>query len=170
MPDYPSTHTVLGAAAAAVLARYFGTDFVSFSMTSGAPYGITRKFWSFSEAARENGASRVLAGIHFATAVQAGYEQGERIGAFTRGALRRFSSLDGSIGLLREPAHLAQRPLVALVPDLPDGEAHAVAVALRRREHRAGRDGDAALEQPLERHRVAAFEQLDPEDARQRAA
>ena len=84
VPDYPSTHTVLGASAAAVLQRFFGTDFVSFSMTSGAPYpGITRKFWSFSEAARENGASRVFAGIHFATAVQAGYEQGERIGAWT---------------------------------------------------------------------------------------
>jgi len=84
VPDHPSTHTVLGAAAAAVLARFFGTDFVSFSMTSGVPYaGITRKFWSFSEAARENGASRILAGIHFATAVQAGYEQGERIGAWT---------------------------------------------------------------------------------------
>jgi PAP2 superfamily len=84
VPDYPSTHTVLGAAAAAVLARYFGTDFVSFSMTSGVPYaGITRKFWSFSEAARENGASRILAGIHFTTAVQAGYEQGDRIGAWT---------------------------------------------------------------------------------------
>jgi hypothetical protein len=54
---------------------------LSFSMTSGAPYpGITRKFWSFSEAARENGASRVLCGIHFSTAVNAGYVQGERIG------------------------------------------------------------------------------------------
>ena len=84
VPDYPSTHTVLGAAAAAVLERYFGTDFVPFSMTSGEPYpGITRKFWSFSEAARENGASRILAGIHFATAVRAGYEQGERIGYWT---------------------------------------------------------------------------------------
>lgn len=84
VPDYPSTHTVLGAAAAVVLERFFGTDYVSFSMTSGAPYaGITRKFWSFSEAARENGASRVLAGIHFTTAVRAGYEQGERIGAWT---------------------------------------------------------------------------------------
>ena len=84
LPDYPSNHTVEGAAVATVLARFFGTDFVSFSMTSGAPYpGITRKFWSFSEAARENGASRVFAGIHFATAVQAGYEQGERIGAWT---------------------------------------------------------------------------------------
>ena len=84
VPDYPSTHTVLGAAAAAVLARFFGTDLVSFSMTSGAPYeGITRKFWGFSEAAQENGASRILAGIHFASAVRAGYEQGERIGAWT---------------------------------------------------------------------------------------
>jgi hypothetical protein len=94
VPDYPSTHTVLGAAAAAVLARYFGTDFVSFSMTSGTPYaGITRKFWSFSEAARENGASRILAGIHFTAAVNAGYEQGDRIGAWTyEHALRPLSS------------------------------------------------------------------------------
>ena len=61
------------------MARFFNTDFISFSMTSGAPYpGITRKFWSFSEAARENGASRVLCGIHFSTAVNAGYIQGER--------------------------------------------------------------------------------------------
>ena len=81
VPDYPSTHTVEGAAAAAVLTRFFNTDFISFSMTSGAPYpGITRKFWSFSEAARENGASRILCGIHFSTAVNAGYIQGERIG------------------------------------------------------------------------------------------
>jgi len=81
VPDYPSTHTVAGAAVATVMARFFNTDFISFSMTSGAPYpGITRKFWSFSEAARENGASRVLCGIHFSTAVNAGYIQGERIG------------------------------------------------------------------------------------------
>jgi hypothetical protein len=83
VPDYPSTHTVLGAAAATVMAKFFGTDFINFSMTSGDPYpGITRKFWSFSEAARENGASRVFAGIHFSTAVNAGYAQGAQIGAW----------------------------------------------------------------------------------------
>jgi hypothetical protein len=83
IPDYPSNHTVLGAAAATVLARSFETDFVAFSMTSGAPYpGITRHFWSFSEAAQENGASRVLAGIHFRTAVNAGYRQGEELGSW----------------------------------------------------------------------------------------
>ena len=83
IPDYPSNHTVLGAAAAAVLARCFETDFVNFSMTSGAPYpGITRSFWSFSQAAQENGASRILAGIHFRTAVNAGYRQGEEMGTW----------------------------------------------------------------------------------------
>jgi hypothetical protein len=83
VPDYPSTHTVLGASAATVLARFFESDFVAFSTTSGAPYaGITRQFWSFSEAARENGASRILAGIHFRTAVNAGYRQGESVGTW----------------------------------------------------------------------------------------
>jgi membrane-associated phospholipid phosphatase len=81
VPDYPSGHAAEGAAVATVMARFFNTDFISFSMTSGAPYpGITRKFWSFSEAARENGASRVINGIHFSTAVNAGYIQGERVG------------------------------------------------------------------------------------------
>ena len=81
VPDYPSTHTVLGAAAATAMARFFGTDFISFSMTSGEPYpGIIRKFWSLSEAARENGASRILCGIHFSSAVRvAGYIQGEQV-------------------------------------------------------------------------------------------
>ena len=77
----PLDADVEGAAAATVMARFFNTDLISFSMTSGAPYpGITRKFWSLSQAARENGASRVLCGIHFSTAVNAGYTQGERIG------------------------------------------------------------------------------------------
>ena len=83
VPDYPSTHTVLGAAAAQVLARFFETDFIAFRMTSGAPYaGITRGFFGFSDAARENGASRVLAGIHFPTAVAEGYRQGEAVGDY----------------------------------------------------------------------------------------
>lgn len=94
VPDYPSTHTVLGAAAATAMAKFFGTDFVAFSMTSGAPYaGITRTFWSFSEAARENGSSRVLAGIHFTTAVNAGYQQGAQIGGWVyENALRPVSA------------------------------------------------------------------------------
>ncbi len=83
VPDHPSTHTVLGAAAATVLARVAGADETPFAMTSGAPYaGIRRSFTSFSEAAAENGDSRVYAGIHFRSAVTAGYTQGVRIGGY----------------------------------------------------------------------------------------
>src|SRR5688572_21841294 len=67
--------------------------------------------------------------------------------------------------LVREAADLAQRALLALGPRLAEREAHAVAVTLRGREHRPGRNGDAALDQPLEQgDRVAAFRQLDPDD------
>jgi hypothetical protein len=83
IPDYTSTHAVLGAAAGEVFRRFFHDDDVPFTMTSGAPFaGITRSFSSFSEAARENGDSRVYAGIHFRSAVDDGIKQGKRIGAF----------------------------------------------------------------------------------------
>ena len=83
IPDYPSGHSVVGAAAATVLARFLENDFVAFETTSGQPYaGITRKFWSFSQAARENAASRVLAGIHFPTAVRVGCQVGDDVGAW----------------------------------------------------------------------------------------
>ena len=83
IPDYTSTHSILGAAAAAVLRRFFDDDEVPFQTTSGAPFaGITRAFQSFSEAARENGQSRIYAGIHFRSAVEEGIRQGSRIGRF----------------------------------------------------------------------------------------
>jgi hypothetical protein len=81
IPDYPSGHSVVGAAAATVLARFFANDFVAFETTSGQPFaGITRKFASFSAAAQENAASRVLAGIHFPTAVRVGLQVGDDVG------------------------------------------------------------------------------------------
>jgi hypothetical protein len=83
VPDWPSTHSVSGAAAAAVLAETFRTDMITFEMTSGPPYGgITRRFYSFSEAALENANSRVLAGIHFRAACEAGLEQGREVGEY----------------------------------------------------------------------------------------
>jgi hypothetical protein len=81
LPDYPSTHSVAGGAAAVVLARFFDNDAVPFSMTSGPPFaGIARSFKSFSQAARENADSRVWAGIHFRTACEDGIKLGEQIG------------------------------------------------------------------------------------------
>jgi hypothetical protein len=84
IPDYPSTHSVLGGAAAEVLARYFGTDDITFTVTSGVPLaGITRSFTSLSQAAQENADSRVYAGIHFRSACRDGVQQGRKIGKFT---------------------------------------------------------------------------------------
>ena len=79
VPDYPSTHTVLGAAAAAVLIHFFG-DRIGYSTTSVTEPGVTRHFGGFSDAALENGVSRVYAGIHFVEAVTDGYHQGMGIG------------------------------------------------------------------------------------------
>ena len=79
IPDYPSNHTVVGAAAAEVLAHYFG-DRVRFSTTSTSLPGVTRSFRSFSDAAVENGLSRAYAGIHFLRAINDGYAQGHGIG------------------------------------------------------------------------------------------
>lgn len=83
--DHPSTHSVLGAAAAAVLAHAFGTDKVRFTMASSSalPEAPQRSFSSFSSAAWENGDSRVRAGLHFRFAVDAGLYLGNRIGNYT---------------------------------------------------------------------------------------
>jgi hypothetical protein len=82
VPDMPSTHSALGMAAATVLADGFGRDHVAFSFASSTALTANpvRSFRSFREAARENGESRVLAGLHFRFAVEAGLQLGRQIG------------------------------------------------------------------------------------------
>jgi hypothetical protein len=41
---------------------------------------VTRRYRSFSQAADENGLSRILVGFHFRKAVEKGIEHGTRIG------------------------------------------------------------------------------------------
>jgi hypothetical protein len=91
VPDYPSTHTVLGAAAATILIDNFG-DRVRFVATSSTAPGVVRRFKSFTEAAKENGMSRVFGGIHFLHAVNDGYRQGQSIG---RAVSRLLPSVNG---------------------------------------------------------------------------
>jgi len=86
VPDYPSTHTVLGWAAAEVLIALFG-DEVRFGTTSLTLPGVTRHYGAFSQAAQENGLSRLFAGIHFRHAVDDGRRQGRSIGRAVAGAL-----------------------------------------------------------------------------------
>lgn len=89
--DFPSTHSVAGAAAAFVLASALGdaTEFSIISSTAQDP-AQARSFRRFSEAANENSDSRVRAGIHFRFAVDAGAAMGQRVGEQAyNGQLRR---------------------------------------------------------------------------------
>jgi hypothetical protein len=79
VPDYPSTHTVLGWAAAEVLIAVFG-DNVKYAVDSLTLPGVLRHFDRFSTAADENGQSRLYAGIHFPHAIRDGRKQGRSIG------------------------------------------------------------------------------------------
>jgi PAP2 superfamily protein/hemolysin type calcium-binding protein len=64
-PAYSSGHSTFGAAAATVLAGFFGTDNIAFTSSTTNLPGVTRSFASFSAAADENARSRLLAGIHW---------------------------------------------------------------------------------------------------------
>lgn len=79
--DYPSTHSVLGNAAATVLASFYGNsyEFATTSTSSAVPQEA-RNFKSFSSAANENADSRVMAGVHFRFSCKAGQEMGDKIG------------------------------------------------------------------------------------------
>jgi hypothetical protein len=90
IPDYDSGHSVQGGAAAEVLQRVFKTDQVSFSTCSltlptpeercGGVQEVERLYSSFSQAADENGLSRILVGFHFRKAVEEGIRHGRKVG------------------------------------------------------------------------------------------
>jgi hypothetical protein len=84
LPDYPSTHSVLGGAAAEVLRRFTRTDVFPFCMvsTTSTPSGTQRCWDSFTQAELENAESRVLAGFHFRFAIETGVKVGRKIGDF----------------------------------------------------------------------------------------
>lgn len=82
--EYPSTHGVLGSAAAQILRHVTGSDRFSFCMASGSsvPAGSERCYERFSDAAAENADSRVYIGYHFRFATTAGMRLGRQIGNF----------------------------------------------------------------------------------------
>ena len=90
IPDYDSAHSVEGGAAAKVLKRFFRTDHINFrtcsltlppGSTCTDPMPVLRRYTSFSQAAAENGISRILNGFHFRRAVEEGIEHGHKIGS-----------------------------------------------------------------------------------------
>lgn len=97
-PTYISGHATFGGALFGTLQEFYGTDDISFELTSAElemllenpelqeAYGLdlddaTRSFDSFSEAMAENGRSRVYLGIHFDFDDTVGQEVGSAIAA-----------------------------------------------------------------------------------------
>jgi hypothetical protein len=82
-PDYISNHSNYSAAAAQVLASFFGSDDFDYSITtSTVPNGAFRSYNSFRQAAEECGVSRIYVGYHFGTAVRHGLNMGKQVGNF----------------------------------------------------------------------------------------
>jgi membrane-associated phospholipid phosphatase len=81
-PSYNSGHSGISGASAAVLAAFFGTDAVPFSLSSDGLPGVTRSFASFSQAAQEVSNSRIYAGIHWRFDVQTGQALGYEVGDY----------------------------------------------------------------------------------------
>ena len=82
-PDYVSQHSAYGAVAAEVLASFFRSDEISFSITtSTAPGGVVHTYQSFSQAAEENMLSRIWLGYHFRSACRHGFNQGKHVGSY----------------------------------------------------------------------------------------
>jgi hypothetical protein len=91
LPDYPSTHSLLGGAAAEILRRFTDTNRFGFCMasTTSVPTGSERCWDSFTQAELENAESRVLVGFHFRSAITTGVKVGRHVGKFAmRHALR----------------------------------------------------------------------------------
>jgi PAP2 superfamily len=101
LPDYPSTHSLLGGAAAEILRRFTGTSGFPFCMasTTSEPPGTERCWDSFRQAELENAESRVLAGFHFRFAIKTGVAVGRKLGRFAmRHALRHYGATRPSAG------------------------------------------------------------------------
>jgi hypothetical protein len=81
-PSYVSGHSSFSGAAAAVLADFFGTDNIAFTLPSENQAVGARQFDSFSEAAQESADSRLYGGIHWRFDNEDGLTAGTALGQF----------------------------------------------------------------------------------------
>jgi hypothetical protein len=90
-PAYVSGHSTFGAAWAAAMKVFFGKDEISFMATTEDPHALTdengvrltRSFKCFTDAAKEDGESRVFLGVHYRFDAEGGYQIGIKVGDAT---------------------------------------------------------------------------------------
>ncbi|AFZ31140.1 phosphoesterase PA-phosphatase related protein [Gloeocapsa sp. PCC 7428] len=89
-PAYISGHATFGAAHATMMRLFYGRDSIAFTATTEDPHALrdengiklTRRFTSFTEAARENGRSRVYLGVHYQWDAEGGFESGCKVAEY----------------------------------------------------------------------------------------
>jgi hypothetical protein len=81
-PSYVSGHATFGGALFAVLADFYGTDHVTFTIGSDETPGVYRTYSSFSQAAQENAMSRIYLGIHYLFDATNGIAAGNAVGNY----------------------------------------------------------------------------------------
>jgi hypothetical protein len=81
-PAYISGHSSVSGAAAAVLADFFGTDAIAFTLPCQNPAFPARSFTSFSHAANESAESRLYGGIHWTFDNNDGLSVGNAVGEY----------------------------------------------------------------------------------------
>ena len=122
-PAYVSGHSTFGAAHAAAMKAFFRTDNIAYTATTEDPHAArdengvlrTRSFTSFSQAALENGRSRVYLGGHYQFDASGGYDIGTRVGRDTAARFKETPADyagDGG-GPLTQPMPGAVRPAAA---------------------------------------------------------
>lgn len=78
-PEYPSAHSVLGAASSTVLETIFGKNYSFVDRTHENLYGA-RSYQDLRAYAKDAAKSRILGGIHYKVSAEIGLQQGEKVG------------------------------------------------------------------------------------------
>jgi hypothetical protein len=78
-PAYVSGHATFGAATFRMLADFYRSNNIGFTLRSDEMPGVTRSFSSFSQAAEENARSRIYLGIHWNFDATEGIAMGNKI-------------------------------------------------------------------------------------------
>lgn len=96
-PAWISGHATFGAVHAAVMRNFFNTDNIAFTVTSDDTPGVFRTYTNFTDAAEENGRSRIFLGVHWQWDADDGYLVGTNVGDWVSlNYLRRLGDLDGN--------------------------------------------------------------------------
>jgi hypothetical protein len=96
-PSYSAAHGSLSGAAREILERLYGPRHHSITLTNAAVPGVTLQYDAFEQITQDITDARVYGGIHFRYDMEAGGEQGRKVGSYVyRHSLRRVPEEPGA--------------------------------------------------------------------------